>query len=413
VKAGWSLKPLNEVCDRKPSKGEARRRLVDTDNVSFLPMNELGIHQKYFEAPETRPLSAVAGSYTYFAEGDVLLAKITPCFENGKLGIAQGLENGIGFGSSEFMVLRPKPELCSEYLYYFLDQESFREVGAKAMTGAVGHKRIPPEFVEALQIPLPPLEEQRQIVAVLDKAFSGIATATANVQKNLTNARAIFESYLGTAFDRDEVAWTSYRLGETALLTIIDGDRGTNYPNKSDFLETGHCLFLNTKNVRPDGFNFDTTMFVSEQKDDSLRKGKLSRGDVIMTTRGTIGNLAVYDETVAFEHVRINSGMLILRPNPQKISPSFLFEILRSGIVKKQIAENVSGAAQPQLPIHTLVKFTMPVPNSLTDQKHIVEGLAEIETATNNLERLYGSKLVALSELKQSLLQKAFAGELT
>jgi type I restriction enzyme S subunit len=263
------------------------------------------------------------------------------------------------------------------------------------------------------EIPLPPIEEQQRIVAVLDKAFAGIATATANAQKNLANARALFESFLGTAFGRDEVACTSYSLGEKSLITIIDGDRGTNYPNKSDFLETGHCLFLNTKNVRPDGFNFDTTMFVSEEKDANLRKGKLSRGDVIMTTRGTIGNLAVYDEAVAYRHIRINSGMLIFRPNLEKISSRYLFEILRSGIIKKQIAENISGAAQPQLPIHTLVKFTIPVPDALTDQDRIVRGLAEIEAAKNKLEQLYENKLSALSELKQSLLQRAFAGELT
>ncbi|WP_279474648.1 hypothetical protein [Aeromonas veronii] len=122
------------------------KKLTDTDLVSFAPMDDLGIDCKYLNPKLTRSLGDVAGSYTYFANGDVLLAKITPCFENGKLGIAHNLINGIGFGSSEYFVIRPCHEISAEYLYYFLLQESFREEGAKSMTGAVGHKRVAKEF---------------------------------------------------------------------------------------------------------------------------------------------------------------------------------------------------------------------------------------------------------------------------
>lgn len=295
MKLGWSLRPLGDVCDRKPSKGEARRRLADTDKVSFVPMNELGIHQKYFEAAETRPLSAVAGSYTYFADGDVLLAKITPCFENGKLGIAHGLENGIGFGSSEFMVLRPKSELLPEYLYYFLDQEPFREVGAKAMTGAVGHKRIPPEFVEALQIPLPPLEEQRRIVAALDKAFAGIATATANAQRNLINARELFESYLESIFKERGLGWSNELVGaiaETSLGKMLDKQK-----NRGDFQR-----YLRNINVR--WFNFDLTDLLEMRFENSeSARYSIRKGDVVICEGGYPGRAAIWesDEQIFFQ----------------------------------------------------------------------------------------------------------------
>ncbi len=106
-------------------------------------------------------------SYTYFADDDILLAKITPCFENGKLGVARGLTNGVGFGSSEYIVLRSKGKIDSEYLFHYLSQNSFRATGAKTMNGAVGHKRVPKEFIEELEIPLPPLLEQKRIVAIL------------------------------------------------------------------------------------------------------------------------------------------------------------------------------------------------------------------------------------------------------
>ncbi len=197
------------------------------------------------------------------------------------------------------------------------------------------------------------------------------------------------------------------------MLKIIDGDRGKNYPKKSDFSDEGFCLFLNTKNVRPDGFNFDQQMFIGEEKDKALRKGKLQRRDVIITTRGTIGNIAIYDNGVGFENIRINSGMLIFRPNEEIILSEYLFEILRSSLFRTQIKRYVSGAAQPQLPIKTLLNFVIPVPEDLNVQRAIVDDLRELYVSTQRLENNYKQKLYSLSELKQSLLQKAFSGELT
>ena len=190
MKAGWETKPLADVCQIKPPKAEARQRISGKELVSFVPMEALGIDQKFLVPTQTKPLEDVAGSYTYFADGDVLLAKITPCFENGKLGIADALTNGIGFGSSEYIVFRPSPAVDKEWLYYFLSRQSFREEGAAQMSGAVGHKRVSKEFIESYPIPVPPLPEQHRIVALLDEAFNGIATARANAEKNLQNARA-------------------------------------------------------------------------------------------------------------------------------------------------------------------------------------------------------------------------------
>lgn len=164
----WVEKKLGEVCEFKPPKNEARNKISPDSFVSFMPMEDLKVNVKFPEAQKNKMLSEVIGGYTYFADGDVLLAKITPCFENGKLGIANALTNGIGFGSSEFIVIRPREGLLNEWLYYFLSQESFRQEGAQRMGGAVGHKRLPQNFVEKFPIPLPPFPEQRRIVAQLD-----------------------------------------------------------------------------------------------------------------------------------------------------------------------------------------------------------------------------------------------------
>jgi hypothetical protein len=180
VREGWQTKTLADACQIRPPKSEARERLGADALVSFVPMEDLGVDRKSVNATQVKPLASVIGSYTYFADGDVLLAKITPCFENGKLGIAEGLSNGVGFGSSEFMVLRACSGLDKDYLYYYLSQPSFRSEGAARMGGAVGQQRVSKEFIESHPIPLPPLPEQQRIAGILDEAFEGIAIAKAN-----------------------------------------------------------------------------------------------------------------------------------------------------------------------------------------------------------------------------------------
>lgn len=206
----YTQKTLNELCTIKPPKKEAKQKISTDDLVSFVPMNDLGECKKTFVARQERKLSEVAGSYTYFADNDVLLAKITPCFENGKLGIARNLRNGIGFGSSEYVVLRSKGEIKPEYLFYFLTQESFRARGAKVMTGAVGHKRIPKEFVEQCTIPVPSLDEQSQTIAILDELSENVQKLLDNYQQKLTALNELKQSILAKAFrgelTTDEVA---------------------------------------------------------------------------------------------------------------------------------------------------------------------------------------------------------------
>jgi restriction endonuclease S subunit len=280
------------------------------------------------------------------------------------------------------------------------------------VTGYATVKHLSSKQILAIEFPVPPLPEQQQIVGVLDEAFAGIATAKANAEKNLQNARALFESYLQSVFSRRGDGWVERRFGDESLLEIIDGDRGVNYPKASDFHDKGHCLFLNTKNVRPGGFEFESTMFITAEKDGQLRKGKLKRDDVVLTTRGTIGNIGFYSDYVPFDNIRINSGMLIFRTNKRELLPSYLFELLRSEIVKDQIRKQTTGAAQPQLPIKTLVNFTIPVPTNLEDQRELVKQLRAFEPETQRLSSIYQQKLDALEELKKSLLHDAFRGAL-
>lgn len=147
-----------------------------------------------------------------------------------------------------------------------------------------------------------------------------------------------------------------------APMEIIDGDRGVNYPKQSDFCSRGYCLFLNAGNVTTTGFKFSDCAFISEEKDAALRKGKVKRQDVVLTTRGTVGNAAYFDDSVPFENIRINSGMVILRSDTSALLPRFLYLFVRSTTFRNQVASLRTGSAQPQLPIKDINRIEIPLP---------------------------------------------------
>ena len=149
-------------------------------------------------------------------------------------------------------------------------------------------------------------------------------------------------------------------LFENSNIEFIDGDRGKNYPKQEDFSDKGHCMFLSAKNVTSCGFNFDNKVFISSEKDNQLKAGKLKRNDIIITTRGTIGNVAIYDDKIPYNDVRINSGMLILRADSNKLDTKFLYYYLSSKEFKEQVNSLISGSAVPQLPIRDIKKLTLP-----------------------------------------------------
>lgn len=171
--------------------------------------------------------------------------------------------------------------------------------------------------------------------------------------------------------------WKKVSFAE-APFEIIDGDRGANYPKQHDFSKTGHCLFLSAGNVTKDGFSFSDCAFISETKDSALRKGKLKKHDLALTTRGTVGNVGYYGNSVRFQHMRINSGMVILRPDTDKLLPYYLYLFLRSQLFRMQMNQLISGSAQPQLPIRDLNRADIHLP-PIVVQHEICEILGALD----------------------------------
>ena len=152
-------------------------------------------------------------------------------------------------------------------------------------------------------------------------------------------------------------------------IELIDGDRGKNYPKNDEMFEKGYCLFLNAKNVTLNGFVFDENVFITMEKDEILRKGKLNRNDIVLTTRGTIGNVGLYDDKIPYDNVRINSGMLIIRNNDKNINTKYLYYQLTSPFIRNQIFSLKTGSAQPQIPITVLKKLKLLIPDKRTQDK--------------------------------------------
>jgi type I restriction enzyme S subunit len=182
---------------------------------------------------------------------------------------------------------------------------------------------------------------------------------------------------------------------------IIDGDRGRNYPSESDFYDKEYCLFLNAKNVTTSGFNFSNNMFITKEKDSLLKKGKLQLHDIVLTTRGTVGNVAYFDKSVEYTNLRINSGMVLLRSI--NILAEYLFKYFDSENFNKQIKKIVFGSAQPQLTVQGINSFIIPIP-SLEEQQKIANFLSTVDKKIEKEQE----KLESLNQWKKGLIQQMF-----
>ena len=181
IPAHWQIKRLKYAAALNPRASEVRKLPPDTE-VSFVPMEAVGEYGG-LDLSLTKELSDVTGGYTYFSDGDVLVAKITPCFENGKGSLAGELVNGIAFGTTELHVLRCRPELDKQYAFYLTLADAFRKLGEAEMYGAGGQKRVPESFVTNLRHPLPPLSEQRAIAGFLDRETARIDELVAKKER--------------------------------------------------------------------------------------------------------------------------------------------------------------------------------------------------------------------------------------
>jgi len=398
MREGWQIRRLGEICDIE--RGGSPRPIQnfitsDPDGINWIKIGDATASSKYIykTAEKIKPDGVKRSRMVY--EGDFILS------------------NSMSFGRPYIMktdgcihdgwLVLHKPKVDPDYLYLVLSSDLvFSQFDRLAAGSTVRNLNI--GLAKSVEIPYPPLHEQHRIVALLDEAFAGLATAKANAERNLENARAIFESHLQSVFSQRGEGWEEKRLGD--FCAFENGDRGSNYPSKSARSATG-IPFINAGHLTEDGIELSNMDYIPRERFDLLSNGKIRAGDILFCLRGSLGKFASVGD---LDEGAIASSLVIVRPD-ETVLNEYLVAYFRSSLCTSMINHYKNGAAQPNLSARSLSEFIAPLP-PLDDQKLVARELAALRDETQRLTRLYDRKLAALEELKKSLLHQAFNGEL-
>ena len=385
---------LSDICDINP---RAPKSIADNEVVSFLPMSAVS-EGGFVEYEEERQFAAVKKGYTYFERGDILVAKITPCFENGKATGTDDLKHGVGFGSTEFHVLRPSPDLDRRYLFYLLWNERFRQSAAKGMTGSAGQKRVPADLLKRLEIPLPPLDEQQRIAAILDKADS--------LRNKRKQAIALLDSLTQSIFLEmfgDPIS-NSHSFPVRALEEIVAADRKVTYgilkpgPDIEEGVPYIRVVDIQDGNVLP-GQLRRTSFEIAKQ----YQRSRLHSGDLLISIRGHVGRMAIVPNECNGANITQDTARLAI----EGANTEFVMALLATSGAQQWMSQRTKGIAVRGINLGDLKKFPVILPSAA-----LQEEFAKISRSVRSLASAKRWHSELAEDAFQSLQHRAFAGEL-
>jgi type I restriction enzyme S subunit len=410
---GWSIQPIASVCAINPKK-PATDALKPTDPVTFVPMPAVDADAGAITSPLPRAFSQVRKGFTAFANEDVIVAKITPCFENGKAALCRGLTNGLGFGSTEFHVLRSTGVVLPEYVYHFVRQESFRRDGEANMTGSVGQKRVPAEWLKSVEIPFPPLAEQRRIVAKVEAVLARVSAARQRLAKAPSLLKRFRQSVLaaacsgrltadwrGDGVDDTPDGWKASTLGETYKL---ERGRFLARPRNDPQFFGGSHPFIQIGCLPPDGGLITKCEQTLNEKGLEVSR-KFPKGTVLIAIVGaTIGNTGI----LSFDSCCPDS--LVAVKARTEVESKFVEYFLR--LKKLDVREtSYASGGQPNINLQTLAPYQILLP-PLPEQHEIVRRIEALFALADKIEARITAARTRADKLIQSTLAKAFRGEL-
>jgi type I restriction enzyme, S subunit len=421
----WEVKRLKFTCQINPSKSDALHFPIDME-VSFLPM-ELIREDGTISLEETRLIEQVRQGYTYFRNGDVIIAKITPCFENGKGALCSGLINGIGFGTTELYVLRPKKENNPKFIFYLTKSEPFREIGAAMMQGAAGQQRVPEEFVSNFQIGFPPLPEQQAIATFLDYETARINTLIAKKERLielLQEKRSALISHVVTKgldptvqmkdsgvewLGEIPAHWEVKRL-KFCLDSIEQGWSPTCENRPTELDEWGVLKVGCVNGVK---FNPDENKALPAETQ-PIPEFEIKQGDVLVSranTRELLGSASVV--TNVRPHLLLCDKLYRLKILLDTVNPIYLVLAMGSSTIRFQLERDATGASNSMQNISqgTILNLVIPLPD-ISKQQTIATYLDRETAKIDALISRIRDGIEKLREYSAALISAAVTGKI-
>jgi type I restriction enzyme, S subunit len=403
----WKLLKISEVAEINPRRPSELLNLPDDYKVTFVPMASVCEYKGEIAEPIVKNFPDVKKGFTYFAENDVLFAKITPCMQNGKAAIARNLKNNLGFGSTEFHVLRAGEKILPEWIYFFVRQQSFRDEAKNNFRGSAGQQRVPADFLADFEIPIPPIQEQQRIVGRIKECLSRLDEIKNLREESRKEAEAIFPSVLASVFDDIKAETVPVSVDSV----MIESRYGTSQKcsNQAEGLP-----ILRIPNIDKGAINFEDLKYCNLLSYREISQLTLEEGDILVVrTNGSpnlVGRCAVFENSG--EKFGFASYLIRFRVDKKRVNPKFLSFFLTSSQGRSEIAKiRRTAAGQYNINSENLKAIVFPLP-SLKRQNALVEKMELQKEVCKQLSDEQFQLADEVSHLTQAILSKAFAGEL-
>lgn len=420
VPGHWDVQRLRFVAELNPSKSEAAT--IDRDTlVSFLPMDAIG-EDGLLRLDIEKPIGELESGYTYFRDGDVTIAKITPCYENGKGALMQGLVNSMGFGTTELIVVRPKQgKVTGAYLHYLFISPDFRDIGESHMYGAGGQKRVPDAFVRDFATAFPPLSEQTLIAAFLDRETAKIDALVAEQRRLMALLKEKRQAVISHAVTRglnphaplksSGIEWLGdvpehWEIGPLKRFWSVTDCKHVT----AEFVDDGIPL-ASIREVQNRWVALEDAKCTTEHFFELLIEGGRQPlpGDLIFSRNATVGEVA----QVHADHPRFAMGqdVVLLRKLSPSDSSDYMQNVIRSPIIILQLANMMIGSTFKRINVEEIRSFLMPSPPP-SEQAEIATFLetevAKFDTLTAEAQRA----IDLLQERRTALISAAVTGQI-
>lgn len=453
IPKGWMWTKLGEIGTINPKN--IVENIEDDTEVTFLPMRCVEELTGHFDLSLSKRFSEVKKGYTPFVDNDLIFAKITPCMENGKVAIVQGLKNGLGFGSTEFHVIRLSKTIPKKFFFYFIIREELRKDAQRKMTGSAGQLRVPTTYMQQIPIPLPPLPEQHRIITKLEELFTRLDAGVSELKKTTAQLKRYRQAVLKYAFegrltdewrktnkdkiepaqkllerikkvnkdyskrkDNEQVpldsselpelpeGWAWSRMNEIAFITKLAGFEYTKYVKYKD---AGEIPVIRAQNVKKQGFYPSNFVFVDRIIMENLPRSRLFGGEILMVFVGAgLGNVGIVPERIEYF---LGPNVAKIKVEDNNIYNKYVYYFLCSEIGQNFIFNFLKATAQGSISMANIRNVVIPI-TSTAEQRHIVAEIERRLSIADGVEKTVGQSLVQVERLRQSILKKAFEGKL-